>query len=54
MPKANNGAAPLRLKYVTGFAKLFENVEYRKAWETRQMIVIKRDYLAGNPAVKVS
>ena len=34
----------IRLKYVTGFAKLFENVEYRQAWETRQQIKIRRDY----------
>ena len=35
----------IRLKYVTGFAKLFENVEYRKAWETRRMIQLRRDYV---------
>lgn len=34
----------IRLKYVTGFAKLFENVEYRKSWETRRMIKLRRDY----------
>lgn len=34
----------LRLKYVTGFAKLFEGVEYRKAWETRRQIKLRRDY----------
>jgi len=28
----------LKLKHLTGFAKLFENVEYRKAWETKKMI----------------
>lgn len=28
----------VRLKYITGFAKLFENVEYKKAWETKAMI----------------
>lgn len=38
----------VRLKYVTGFAKLFENVEYRHAWETRRQILLKRDYLATN------
>jgi ParB-like chromosome segregation protein Spo0J len=37
----------IRLKYVTGFAKLFENVEYGKAWETRRMIKIRRDYDRG-------
>jgi len=28
----------LKLKHITGFSKLFENVEYKKAWETKQMI----------------
>ena len=37
----------LRLKYVTGFAKLFEGVEYRKAWETRRQIKLRRDYTEG-------
>ena len=40
----------IRLKYVTGFAKLFENVEYSKAWETRRMIKLRRDYVDGSPA----
>jgi ParB-like chromosome segregation protein Spo0J len=35
----------LRLKHVTGFSKLFENVEYRQSWETREQIQIKRDYM---------
>lgn len=34
----------VRLKYVTGFAKLFEDVEYGRAWETRRMIALRRDY----------
>lgn len=37
----------LRLKHITGFAKLFENVEYSKAWETRRQIRIRRDYAAN-------
>jgi len=28
----------LRLKHLTGFSKLFENVEYKKAWETKAQI----------------
>lgn len=28
----------LKLKYITGFAKLFEKAEYRKAWETKNQI----------------
>ncbi len=34
----------VRLKYVTGFAKLFENVEYSKAWETRRMIQLRTSW----------
>ena len=34
----------LRLKHLTGFSKLFENTEYRKAWETRKQIEIRRKY----------
>jgi len=28
----------LKLKHITGFSKLFENIEYKKAWETKHMI----------------
>jgi ParB-like chromosome segregation protein Spo0J len=28
----------LRLKHLTGFSKLFENTEYKKAWETKAQI----------------
>ena len=35
----------VRLKYFTGFAKLFENVEYRHAWESKRQIILKRDYV---------
>jgi len=34
----------LRLKHVTGFSKLFKDVEYRRAWESRKQIQIRRDY----------
>jgi hypothetical protein len=36
----------VRLKYVTGFAKLFEDVQYRRAWETRRQIKIRREFKA--------
>ena len=36
----------LRLKHVTGFSKLFEDVEYNKAWETRRQIRLRRDYVS--------
>jgi len=34
----------LRLKHVTGFSKLFENVEYRKSWETKNQIQLRKTY----------
>ena len=34
----------LKLKYITGFAKLCEDVEYNKAWKTKSMIMIERRY----------
>jgi len=36
----------IRLKYVTGLAKLFEGIEYKRAWETRRQIKIRRSYEA--------
>ena len=36
----------LRLKHITGFSKLFENVEYRKAWETKKMARLRREYMS--------
>lgn len=32
----------LRLKYITGFAKLFEDAEYKKAWVSRNQIILKK------------
>ena len=32
----------LRLKHITGFSKLFENVEYSKSWESRNQLLIKK------------
>ena len=34
----------MRLKYVTGFAKLFDNIEYSQAWETRSQLRLKRKH----------
>ena len=34
----------LRLKHVTGFSKLFENVEYRKSWKTKNQIQLRKAY----------
>jgi len=33
----------LRLKHITGFSKLFADVQYKRAWETRRMIQLRRD-----------
>ena len=38
-----------RLKYVTGFAKLFENAKYGQAWETDRQLVIKKAFENGEP-----
>lgn len=32
----------VRLKHITGFAKLFENVEYRRAWVTKKQLQLQR------------
>ena len=32
----------LRLKHITGFSKLFEDVEYKKAWTTKKMIQLEK------------
>ena len=32
----------LRLKHITGFSKLFEDTEYKKAWETRFQIKLRK------------
>ena len=33
----------LRLKHITGFSKLFEKTEYRRAWETKAQIRIRNE-----------
>ena len=32
----------LRLKHITGFSKLFEDVEYKRAWEMKKQIQLRR------------
>jgi ParB-like chromosome segregation protein Spo0J len=39
----------VRLKHITGFSKLFDNVEYRKAWETKNQLAIKKAWKAEHP-----
>jgi ParB-like chromosome segregation protein Spo0J len=32
----------MRLKHITGFSKLFENAEYKRAWMTKRQIMIRK------------
>ena len=34
----------LKLKHITGFSKLFSNVEYNRSWETKKQILLKKKY----------
>ena len=38
-----------RLKHVTGFAKLFSDVEYSKAWETDGQVKRRAEWIKENP-----
>jgi hypothetical protein len=38
----------LRLKHITGFSKLFADTEYNRAWQTRRMIQLRRDWEINN------
>jgi len=35
----------IRLKHITGFSKLFKDIEYRKAWKTKRQIVLEKEYI---------
>jgi len=37
----------IRLKHVTGFSKLFADVEYQKSWTTKNQIKIAKEYENG-------
>jgi ParB-like chromosome segregation protein Spo0J len=34
----------LKLKHITGFSKLFKDVEYNKAWQVNRQIKLKKEY----------
>lgn len=34
----------LKLKHITGFSKLFEDVEYKRAWETKKMVRLRIEH----------
>lgn len=38
----------LKLKHVTGFSKLFENHQYRKAWKDKNQIMLEKEYKNAN------
>jgi ParB-like chromosome segregation protein Spo0J len=38
----------IRLKHITGFSRLFENVEYRQAWEARKQSILRREWREAN------
>lgn len=38
----------VRLKHITGFAKLFKDVKFSRAWESEQQIKIKKEFANGN------
>jgi ParB-like chromosome segregation protein Spo0J len=38
----------IRLKHITGFSRLFENVEYKKEWRTRRQLQIQKNWEEEN------
>ena len=38
----------LKLKHITGFSKLFSDIEYKKAWETKNMILLRKNHINTN------
>jgi ParB-like chromosome segregation protein Spo0J len=34
----------LKLKHITGFSKLFQNIEYKKSWQTARQIKLANEY----------
>jgi ParB-like chromosome segregation protein Spo0J len=43
----------IRLKHITGFSKLFADTEYKKAWELKKQLIIKKKYKDENPNEKI-
>lgn len=37
----------VRLKHITGFSKLFDNIEYNKAWKKKNQILLEKKYRDG-------
>ena len=40
----------LRLKHITGFSKLFAKAEYKKSWETKKQILIRKQHASNESA----
>jgi len=38
----------IKLKHITGFSKLFENTEYKKAWETKKQVLLRKKWREEN------
>lgn len=38
----------VRLKYVTGFAKLYEGKQFSQAWETTNQVNLRNEYLSNS------
>jgi hypothetical protein len=34
----------LKLKHITGFSKLFENSEYKQAWESKKQMQLRKQF----------
>ena len=34
----------VKLKHITGFSKLFEDIEYSKSWQTKNQLLLKKKY----------
>ena len=42
----------LKLKHITGFSKLFEDVEYKKSWKTKKMMRYEKEYKNSEETVR--
>lgn len=38
----------IRLKHITGFSKLFDDIEYRNAWKTKRQLMIEKEFKGKN------
>ncbi|MCD8294134.1 MAG: ParB/RepB/Spo0J family partition protein [Clostridia bacterium] len=43
----------LKLKHITGFSKLFENTEYKQAWESRTQVLAKKKWMDEHPGEEI-